>query len=164
MTDAVFQRCINPDCAATCSVDDTSFACPRCGGLLDVAYDWDRLPPPRSLREFEAKWADRTNPLSFSGVWRFRELLPFAAARAGPDHRRGADDPAARRQRGRLRRHGAGPAVPAVRGHEPLGQLQGQRHDGGVHARPHGRGPPGRLRQHRQHQRLAWPSSARPPA
>src|SRR5207302_234796 len=37
-----------------------------------------RLQPPRSLRDFEAKWADRANPLSFSGVWRFRELLPFA--------------------------------------------------------------------------------------
>src|SRR4051794_18970293 len=77
--DAVFQRCINPACAATCAVDETSFVCPRCGGLLDVAYDWDRLRPPASLRAFEAKWADRANPLSFSGVWRFRELLPFAA-------------------------------------------------------------------------------------
>jgi threonine synthase len=76
--DAVFQRCINPACATTVAVDDTSFVCPTCGGLLDVAYDWDRLRPPKSLREFEAKWSDRTNPLSFSGVWRFRELLPFA--------------------------------------------------------------------------------------
>ena len=45
---------------------------------MDVAYDWDRLSPPKSLREFEAKWAERSDPLSFSGVWRFRELLPFA--------------------------------------------------------------------------------------
>jgi threonine synthase len=59
-------------------VDDTSFLCPRCGGLLDVAYDWNRLTPPKSLRAFETKWADRSNPLYFSGVWRFRELLPFA--------------------------------------------------------------------------------------
>ena len=29
-------------------------------------------------RDFEAKWADRLDPLNFSGVWRFRELLPFA--------------------------------------------------------------------------------------
>src|SRR5271157_525561 len=78
MTDLVFQRCINPDCAATVSVDDTSFSCPRCGGLMDVVYDRDRLPPPRSLSEFEAKWSQRTDPLAFSGVWRFRELLPFA--------------------------------------------------------------------------------------
>src|SRR5262245_53467878 len=78
MTGPVFQRCITPACAATCAVDDTAFVCPRCGGLLDVAYDWDRLPPLKSLRAFEAKWGDRANPLNFSGVWRFRELLPFA--------------------------------------------------------------------------------------
>jgi threonine synthase len=82
MTDAAFLRCIRPDCAATLALADTSFACPKCGGLLDVAYDWDRLRPPRSLREFEAKWADRADPLSFSGVWRFRELLPFAPPEA----------------------------------------------------------------------------------
>lgn len=76
--DAVFQRCIHPTCGATASVEDTSFACPKCGGLLDVAYDWNRLPPPKSLSVFEAKWAERSNPLHFSGVWRFRELLPFA--------------------------------------------------------------------------------------
>jgi len=46
--------------------------------LLDVAYDWDRLPVPKSLKHFEGKWANRTHPLDFSGVWRFRELLPFA--------------------------------------------------------------------------------------
>jgi threonine synthase len=77
--DAVFQRCIRPGCGATCALDATSFVCPTCGGLLDVAYDWNRFAPPSSLRDFEAKWADRANPLSFSGVWRFRELLPFAA-------------------------------------------------------------------------------------
>jgi threonine synthase len=78
MTDAVYQRCIHPACAATLALDATDFRCPCCGGLLDVVYDWDRLRPPRSLRDFEAKWAQRTDPLAFSGVWRFRELLPFA--------------------------------------------------------------------------------------
>lgn len=57
---------------------DTTFLCPRCGGLLDVAYDWNRLKPPGTLKEFEAKWSQRTDPLAFSGVWRFRELLAFA--------------------------------------------------------------------------------------
>lgn len=33
---------------------------------------------PSSLREFEKRWQTRRNPLDFSGVWRFRELLPFA--------------------------------------------------------------------------------------
>ena len=32
-----------------------------------------------SLRQFEAKWANRSDPLDFSGVWRFRALFPFAA-------------------------------------------------------------------------------------
>lgn len=43
-----------------------------------MRYDWDRLRPPTSLAEFEEKWSDRGNPHSFSGVWRFHELLPFA--------------------------------------------------------------------------------------
>jgi len=49
--------------------------------LLDVAYDWNRLPPPSSLKAFEARWAERSNPLNFSGVWRFRDLLPLCRSR-----------------------------------------------------------------------------------
>lgn len=52
--------------------------CPQCGDLLDIRYDWDRVPVPSALKEFEARWANRRQPLDFSGVWRFRELLPFA--------------------------------------------------------------------------------------
>ncbi|MBX9584851.1 MAG: threonine synthase, partial [Gemmataceae bacterium] len=82
MAEVAFQRCINPHCRATADLSDTSFACPRCGGLFDVAYDWDRLPVPKSLKHFEAKWANRSDPLDFSGVWRFRDLFPFAPAEA----------------------------------------------------------------------------------
>jgi threonine synthase len=78
MTELVFQRCIHPHCGGTVSIDDTAFQCPKCGGLLDVAYDWNRLPIPKSLKDFEAKWSKRTEPLNFSGVWRFRDLFPFA--------------------------------------------------------------------------------------
>lgn len=78
MTDPAFLQCIRPDCRATVGVETTRFACPKCGGLLDVAYDWGRLPVPRKLSDFAARWANRTDPLDFSGVWRFRELLPFA--------------------------------------------------------------------------------------
>ena len=52
-------------------------ACGRCGDLLDVAYAWDRLNVPRALADFEKKWSRRHDPHSFSGVWRFHELLPF---------------------------------------------------------------------------------------
>ena len=78
MADLVFQKCIDPQCGGTADVTATAFQCPKCGGLLDVAYDWDRLPVPRALAHFEGKWATRAHPLDFSGVWRFRELLPFA--------------------------------------------------------------------------------------
>lgn len=79
-TEAAYQQCLSPSCAATFSVDEAHFSCPRCGDLVDVVYDWDRLPAPRSLKEFEAKWSRPLDPLAFSGVWRFRELLPFAPA------------------------------------------------------------------------------------
>ncbi|MHB1559350.1 MAG: threonine synthase, partial [Isosphaeraceae bacterium] len=75
---AAYQQCINPACSATFSVDEAHFSCPICADLVDVVYDWDRLPVPRRLDEFQAKWAARSHPLNFSGVWRFRELLPFA--------------------------------------------------------------------------------------
>src|SRR5262245_55282781 len=78
MPDVAFQRCINPRCGTTADLADTDFRCPKCGGLLDVAYDWNRLPVPQSLKHFESKWANRANPLDFSGVWRFRALFPFA--------------------------------------------------------------------------------------
>lgn len=72
------QRCIAPLCRATFDVSETLTACPDCGSLLDIDYEWDKLPVPKSLREFESKWTNRRNPLDFSGVWRFRDLLPFA--------------------------------------------------------------------------------------
>lgn len=81
MTEPAFQQCINPDCAATYGVEEPKVACTRCGGLLDIRYDWSRLPVPRSLREFEGRWATKgaeaAGRADFSGVWRFRELLPF---------------------------------------------------------------------------------------
>src|SRR5690606_14011161 len=77
-TDLAYQRCILPACGATYAVDEIRVACPACGGLLDVVYDWSRVRPPDALRWFEGKWSRRGDPLAFSGVWRFHELLPFA--------------------------------------------------------------------------------------
>ncbi|TWU00791.1 threonine synthase [Stieleria varia] len=77
-TDLAFQRCINPVCGATYDSSELHTSCPKCSNLLDVAYDWDRIAVPKHLNEFEAMWSQRTNPVRFSGVWRFHELLPFA--------------------------------------------------------------------------------------
>lgn len=58
------------------------FACDACGGLVDVVYDWSRLSAPDSLRFFDGRRGARScfgaDRLDYSGVWRFRELLPFA--------------------------------------------------------------------------------------
>lgn len=78
-TDVAFQRCINPDCAAQfdCGSAIGGFKCPKCGQLLDTQYNWDKIKVPKKLSEFGKRWANRNNPLDFSGVWRFRELLNF---------------------------------------------------------------------------------------
>ena len=78
VSEIAFQQCISPSCLATFGVDEVLTACTKCGGLLDVSYDWNAAAIPASLSEFESKWSNRHDPLCYSGVWRFRELLPFA--------------------------------------------------------------------------------------
>jgi threonine synthase len=77
-TDLAFQRCIQPSCAATYDLGEVRTSCDACGSLLDVAYGWDAAKVPKTLAFFEQKWNRRHDPLCLSGVWRFRELLPFA--------------------------------------------------------------------------------------
>ena len=77
MTDAAFQKCINPDCGAEFDCGQTHFQCPKCLELLDIRYNWDRIEMPARLSDFARRWAGRDNRLDFSGVWRFRELLNF---------------------------------------------------------------------------------------
>ena len=78
---AAFQQCINPACSATFDVAQVLVACTKCGGLLDIRYDWEKLPKIKGLGFFEHRWSTKgigvEGQLDFSGVWRFRELLPF---------------------------------------------------------------------------------------
>jgi len=74
------QKCIAPDCGETFGVEEVHVACPKCGALLDIVYDWDRVPLPGQLSDFQKFWSDRQDPVRFSGVWRFHELLPFVPA------------------------------------------------------------------------------------
>ncbi len=82
------QRCLSADCRHEEPVESVHVSCPRCGELLDVAYEWGS-GAPRDWKVFEGRSATRgeragtglvpTTPasLDFSGVWRFRELLAF---------------------------------------------------------------------------------------
>ena len=76
-SDVAFQKCINPDCGAEFDCGQALFKCPRCGELLDAQYNWDKIDVPDKLSDFAKRWENRRNPLDFSGVWRFRELLNF---------------------------------------------------------------------------------------
>jgi len=87
------QRCINPACGAAYPIEDVRVSCGKCGTLLDVEYDWPAnfsrnwswierrngayRAPPAGLSELHARDARLLRALDTSGVWRFRELLPF---------------------------------------------------------------------------------------
>ncbi len=81
MNDAAFQQCINPDCSRQFPIDQIIVSCDACGSLLDIKYNWTRLPIPKSLNFFEHRWSTKgintEGSIDFSGVWRFRELFPF---------------------------------------------------------------------------------------
>ena len=73
--------CFEERCRARFPIDKVIYNCPRCGGLLEAVYDG----PPQPAAELRALWrARRTSnaPLDQSGVWRFREFIPFL-----PDYR-----------------------------------------------------------------------------
>lgn len=72
-----FQKCLSPDCGATFDIGQVLHACPRCGDLLDVRYEWDKAALPKKLNSFSERLTHYPDELDFSGVWRFRELLDF---------------------------------------------------------------------------------------
>ncbi len=79
MKTIAYQQCANAGCGATFDVTQTLTSCAKCGELLDIRYEWDKAELPKSLKDFERRWQNRRFPLDHSGVWRFRDLLPFAA-------------------------------------------------------------------------------------
>ena len=75
--DSFIQRCIAPHCQTEYKIDEQLYVCSRCGGLLDIVSR-DAAVDAISLREL---WRNRKSSLDIrdrSGVWRFREFLPFA--------------------------------------------------------------------------------------
>jgi threonine synthase len=75
---AAYLQCIRPGCGAAYDLGEELYHCTQCSALLDVRYDWTRLPIPPSLSFFQDRWKSRSNAIDYSGVWRFRDLLPFA--------------------------------------------------------------------------------------
>ena len=68
--------CIEERCRARFPITEILYNCPLCGGLLDAVYG----KPAQSADELKTLWrARRTSnaPLDQSGVWRYREFIPF---------------------------------------------------------------------------------------
>jgi threonine synthase len=73
------QLCIEPDCGARYTLDERMYVCPRCNGLLDIEQDAQTKLDASQLRELWAARLSSFDPRDRSGVWRYRELLPFVA-------------------------------------------------------------------------------------
>ncbi len=75
-TTAAFLRCFDEKCGARYPIDNAEHACAACGNLLDVHYDWAPIDPV----VLKQTWLERKmsrDPRDLSGVWRFREIIPF---------------------------------------------------------------------------------------
>jgi threonine synthase len=71
------QRCIVPACAAAFGIREPMYVCPRCGGPLEIEIPLALLKSVTDLRERWRARASSHDARDRSGVWRFRELLPF---------------------------------------------------------------------------------------
>lgn len=66
--------CFEQSCREQFASETVIYNCPRCGGLLEVQY------PEAVSPEMKRTWRERrmsNHPLDQSGVWRYREAIPF---------------------------------------------------------------------------------------
>lgn len=68
--------CFNPDCRSRFPVTEVIYNCPKCGGLLEATHDFSGINPEL----LKLTWRGRrvnNSPVTQSGVWRYREMIPF---------------------------------------------------------------------------------------
>ena len=68
--------CFEEKCRSRFAADLVIYNCPNCGGLLEVQYSGTQAPAD----ELKRTWRERrmsNAPLDQSGVWRYREAIPF---------------------------------------------------------------------------------------
>jgi len=73
------QRCIVPGCEHSFDINDRIYVCTKCGGPLEIDIDLRSISKPAELRSVWRERALSSEARDKSGVWRHRELLPFAA-------------------------------------------------------------------------------------
>lgn len=73
-----FLQCSDSRCQLVQKPESTKHRCAKCGELLDVNYEFAQA----GAESVRATWSGRkssVDAIDRSGVWRFRELLPFTA-------------------------------------------------------------------------------------
>jgi threonine synthase len=76
---SAFLQCIEQSCERRFPLDAKEHQCLACGGLLDVRYDFSQIDA-KALRPLWQQRKMSSAIIDQSGVWRFRELLPFVPA------------------------------------------------------------------------------------
>jgi threonine synthase len=68
--------CFEQKCRTRFPIDEAIYNCPNCGALLEVVFSEDSI----NVEAVKRTWRERrtcNQMLDQSGVWRYRELLPF---------------------------------------------------------------------------------------
>jgi threonine synthase len=68
--------CFNARCRERYAITEILYNCRKCGGLLEAVY----AKPAQTAAELKTLWRMRRTsnaPLDQSGVWRYREFIPF---------------------------------------------------------------------------------------
>src|ERR1043165_7286944 len=73
------QRCAETACGARYHINERFYVYPRCGGLLHGGIERGGLVRADELRDVWRARRASDDARDRSGVWRFRELLPFAS-------------------------------------------------------------------------------------
>ena len=79
MSSSFFFRCISPECGQEYDALESIYECPTCHDLLDLVYNFPDFDSQK-LKDTFRRRRQSNHPLDQSGVWRFRELLPFEPA------------------------------------------------------------------------------------
>ena len=72
-----FFRCINDACGHEFDISHKLYQCPDCMDLLDVVNRFELVDTAELKKKFRQRQTSN-HPLDVSGVWRYREFLPFS--------------------------------------------------------------------------------------
>jgi threonine synthase len=76
MMASAYLQCIEEACGERQDPRKDGYQCSACGGLLEVRYEFEPYEP-EALRQAWHRRRLSGEPIDRSGVWRFRELIPF---------------------------------------------------------------------------------------